>query len=199
MISSVKIDPELAEKLLEINENNRQLAEFTTLVRPWIGDNAKKPSINLLTQFALYKCMHEKCIFSTNSEELWKDHMEIHIKMIDSLTKDKNRLQKSDRNELKKFRKCCYCERECKGNYDVTHHMSEEHRKSIFQCAYCFYRCVEMDSIIIHNETYHPTQEKEILLCGAFEEKRDFDEKDENILNESHQYIKRIKCGQSKR
>lgn len=193
---SVKCDPEEAEKLLKIAASYAQMDEYTTIVRPWIfGDYARKPSINLHTQFALYKCMHGKCIFSTDSKELWVDHMQVHIKMIDSFTVKHHRFTKADRNEQKKFRECCYCVRESKTNHEVIRHMEEEHRRCIFQCAHCFYRCIEMDCILIHYETYHPNQSKEILLCG---DKRDFEQKDEELLEESYQYVKKIKCGQGK-
>lgn len=196
-IKSLKFDPEEAEKLVKVAESYNRIEEYKTVVRPWIHrDYARKPSINLLTQFALYKCMHGKCVFSTDSTELWNNHMQAHIELMDALAKKKNNFGRADRNELKKFRECCYCTRESKANHEALRHMDEEHRRSIFQCAHCFYRCIEMDNMVLHNEAHHPNQSKEILLCGN---EREFEQKDESVLKEGPEYVTRIKCGQGEK
>lgn len=171
--------------------------EFTVSVRPWIfEDYAKKPNINLITQFSLFKCMESHCIYATDETEHWNAHMETHLKVIE-IFKRRGILNKQNRDELKRFRECSYCDYESKGNGAVIRHM-EDHMQSIFQCAHCYYRSNEMDNMVIHYDTIHPNKDREILLL---DEKREFDQTMEEILlkpEHYEQYVKKIQCGQGK-
>lgn len=167
------------------------------MVRPWIeGDYGQKPCINTMTQFALYKCMHEKCIFATNSMEHWFIHMKVHLQVIDYFTKE-NMLEKSTRSNLIKFRECAYCGYEAKANHDVIRHSEEEHHRSIFQCALCFYRTIEMDNMTMHMESFHSASvQNEVYLCG---DTREFNQQDEEILDQDLETnVMKIQCGQGK-
>lgn len=170
-----------------------QNTEHVHSVRPWMDeDYACKSMMGIITQFALFKCMHNNCIFSTNCDESWTEHMVEHLKLIETLDK-KGLLNKNCRNEQIKFRECPYCNSALKSNYQVTAHIEFEHQTSIFQCAFCYYRSIEMDSIILHYDCEHPGKKQEVLLCG---ENREFEHDDgELILFEGQQYIKNFDCG----
>lgn len=185
---------------------------YTVKVRPYIfGDYAKKRSTNTVTQYALYKCMFEWCVFATNSEKDWEIHMERHLQLMDALSK-KNLLNNDYRSKLIKFRECCYCGSEAKEKqhsahekrhrmelhsaYQVCHHMEMQHSRNTFQCAFCFYRTVETDNMVLHMEAYHANANHEILVYDVH---REFQQKDEEILKEGcDQYITKMKCGQGK-
>lgn len=191
----VKIDPEEMEKLVKIAENYQNSNDFLISVRPWTLGDARKPAIHLISQFALFKCMHGNCTFATDTEGKWIEHMNKHVQMIDALF-DSKKFTKSMRNEMIKFRECCYCDYKSKSNSEVKRHMKEQHSRSIFQCAHCFYRSNETDSMVLHYETYHPDSTKEILLCG---DKREFETKDREIIEQGcTQYVTKIKCGHGK-
>lgn len=193
-INELKQDPEEMEELLKIAEIYQNKSNNLKSVQPWINC-ARKPAIHLISQFALFKCMHGQCTFSTDTEGKWIEHMNKHVQMIDSLTKHKT-LSKTMRDEMKKFRECCYCGCESKSNFEVKRHMKEQHSRSIFQCAHCFYRSTETDSMVIHYEEYHPKSTKEILLCG---DKREFEPKDKEVIEQGcTHYVTKIKCGQGK-
>lgn len=174
-----------------------KVAEYEIIVRPWIdGDWYKKPHINTLTQFAMYKCMHKKCIFFTNDEEQWKMHMQKHIDMFDVLKKF-GILQKSVRDEQIGFRECSYCSKTSKSDNEYNHHMGIEHVGCILQCAHCFYRCNEMDNIVLHYEAFHKDEKRKVLLLN---EKREFGYSNKEVLESNcAQYVKKIQCGQGKR
>lgn len=72
--------------------------------------------------------------------------------------------------------------------------MEEDHRRCIFQCAFCFFRTIEMDNVIVHMEKYHSDKKKVVLLCG---ESREFLEQDEEILQQDcENFVTKIRCGQ---
>lgn len=76
--------------------------------------------------------------------------------------------------------------------------MEEEHRRSIFQCAFCFYRTIEMDNMALHMQSCHPhSGSKQILLCGDV---REFSQQDEEELMEQDRetHVKKMECGQGK-
>lgn len=207
-IVKIKSDPDAApydpETLLKVHEQYKIMKKWIPYienVRPWfLEDYAKKPEINVITQFALYKCMHDVCLFACDSEENWKAHMDEHLNLIDFLG-TKSLLDRNYRTELTKFRECPYCgsESNCgnatnnKKRFDqVCRHMEMEHRRNTMQCAYCFFRTIEMDHMVWHMEKYHATCALEILLYGIH---RDFQDSDLEILNEGcSQYITEIKC-----
>lgn len=94
------------------------------------------------------------------------------------------------------FRECSYCNKESNSNHEVNAHMELDHRQCAFQCMHCFYRCNEMDYIVLHYETFHKDKPCEILLCN---EKREFEFKDLELLqNDCAEYIKKFTCGQGK-
>lgn len=173
---------------------------YTVDVRPWIiEDYAKKRNINTMSQYALYKCMHQWCIYATNSEQDWNNHMQRHIELMDALSKN-DLINNNNRSELIKFRECPYCGSEAQDKkhsaHQVCHHMDMHHLRNTIQCAFCFYRTIETDNIVLHMKTYHSDAGREILIYDVH---REFQQKDEEILRDGcDQYITKIKCGQGK-
>lgn len=201
--SKLKMDPDVADILLKANDgykNFKKLNQYTITVRPWfLHDYAKKLNINDITQFALYKCMHDVCLFACDSQENWKIHMEQHLNLIDVLAAEK-KLKREYRAELVKFRECSYCGREpnekCPRIDEVCRHMEMEHRRNAFQCSHCFYRAMEMDNMVLHMEKYHGDSDREILLYDV--QHRKFEDSDKDELNQCHQKITKITCNLGK-
>lgn len=205
----IKVDQANEQTLQMIESTYESTDSYNIIVRPWFPhDYAKKPNINMISQFALYKCMYEQCIFATNSEQHWKAHTDMHCQYIEYFKKKINEkmqigLNRTLRERLIKFRECPYCDFQAKADTQFVNHMNEEHRKSIFQCGHCFYRSIEMDNMVLHNQEHHlnvtdPSLpgRNEILVCC---EKREFDQHNEEVLGElSDQYVQKIKCGQGK-
>lgn len=202
-ISKFKTDPEAVEILLEAHSALKSFkarnASKMISVRPYIdGDYAKKLDINVISQFALFKCMHDPCLFACDSEDTWKIHMEQHSNLIDILN-EKSKLQPDYKNELLKFCECPYCGYEPKRNKNikcrsldaVCRHMEMEHLRNIIQCKHCYYRTNEIDNIIYHMERYHSGCDREILLYGV---RRDFQDNDLEEMKQCDQNITRIKC-----
>lgn len=186
-----KLDPDEKSILKGVSDFYRQTNDHCIAVRPWIvGDETKKPSMSLITQFALFKCMHPNCIFSTDLEDKWTEHMIDHIKLMDVFQQN-NWLTTRIRENQIKFRECPYCPVEFGSNCEVTSHIEEEHRRSILQCAYCFYRTIEMDNIVLHYAQFHDDKNAEILLTADW---RAFEDRDNELLIEGIQYFREIEC-----
>lgn len=191
-----KIDAEEESALLSALNNYDQIRmDYKYLVRPWMDDFAKKPIINLMTQFSLFKCMHEKCLYATDNMQSFEMHMAKHIDMLDVLTK-RGMITKVTRDNHIKFRECPYCKNVEKfpTNFKTMAHM-EQHCRNAFQCAHCFYRCREMDYMVLHYEQYHKNKRYEILLCH---DEIEFEQTDEETVRKSCENIENIKCGQGK-
>lgn len=136
-----KIDPQAEEALMNAYQNYDQNLEYNHKVRPWLDDYAKKPTLYLMTQFSLFKCMHPKCLFATNDEDKWQVHMSKHIDMFDILTKrNQNQiLQKTIREKLIKFRECPYCHYQAKADHQFMSHMVDHCRNTYQVCRDSFY------------------------------------------------------------
>lgn len=186
-----QLDRHEEANLLNLTDYYSQQKVHGYMVRPWMNDYVAKPSLSSITQFALFKCMHIDCIFSTDREDIWTAHMIDHIKLIDTFQANKM-LTTTIRNNQIKFRECPYCPAAMKSHYGVTWHIEEEHRRSIFQCMHCFYRTIEIDSIVLHYNEFHANERREVLMTG---EQREFKEKDARILEGGGQYIDGIQCG----
>lgn len=185
-----KLDAEQGHTLLSVADYYRQVEGHVNKVRPWIqSDYATKPSMCLITQFALFKCMHANCIFSTDDEDIWTAHMVDHIKLMDVFTEHGMLTNEVRCNQIK-FRECPYCPTEAGSNPETTWHI-EEHRRSIFQCAYCFYRTIEMDCMVLHYSQNHATERREILMTA---DAREFGQKEEEALAEGEQYVEQFQC-----
>lgn len=152
----------------------------------------RKPCTNTIRQFALYKCMHETCLFVTNSRESFQQHMEIHTQFNDCI-KQENVLDNSKHDKLIKFRNCAYCDFKSTANQQLIEHIEDVHGRCIFQSTQCFYRTIEIDNMLLHQKTYHPTNENAILLCGDTCEFQPYDGK---ILENRDQNAMKIRCGQ---
>lgn len=193
---SLKNDPHERDNLLSVVGHYSEIVQHGHQVKQWIDDYWTKPTIATITQFALFKCMHSKCIFSTDNVVDMALHMDSHLTLIDVMKCQNGQLDKRIRDEQIKFRDCSYCDLEANFNNELLAHLVEEHSPSIFQCAHCFYRSIEVDNIILHYESFHAAEKPEILLCGDVLE---FGQQDNELLrDECEKNIDKIKCGQSK-
>lgn len=137
-------------------------------VKPWIeADSSTKREIRWDIQFALYKCMHTTCIFSTNDASKMEKHIDSHLEMIDIMAQA-NGLTRAERKMQIKCRECAYCPKTFNHGSHLVDHITKQHGNSIFQCANCFYRTIEMDNLIAHNEHYHNENGiRRILVCSG--------------------------------
>lgn len=197
----IKVSVKLEQNEMQLLSNTADHFQATVKsnnykVRPWIAeDYATKSQLHLVTQFGLYKCMHNDCLFSTDNEEKWKIHMEQHLKLMDVL-KDNDRLSNKIRCEHIKFRECPYCIADLPSNFAVIDHIEEEHRRSIFQCKYCFYRTIEMDNMILHHQSFHDDKKPDVLVLDA-NRNREYEDKDKEILEQGcDQYVETFECGE---
>lgn len=193
----LKISAEEQERLLNLHNNYDEItSKFNITVRPWFGsDYAKKPRISLFTQYTLYKCMHDECVFATDDPDRFEEHMKKHWDFIDVI-QHRIGINKHIRTKHNHFKECPYCNSEFPTNPEFLNHMNIYHRFSPFQCVKCFYRTHEMDNIVLHYEEFHPKIHKDVLLCH---EQREVDEKDfEQIEEYCVENIKKFVCGQGK-
>lgn len=201
-ILKFKKDPGAAKLLLDAHnafEPFKTMKNFNVVVRPYIDeDYARKLNINVITQFSLYKCMHDACLFACDSEENWRVHMEQHSNLIDILGVEQ-KLKSEYKEQLLKFCECPYCGYEpkrknntqCRSLDAVCRHMEMEHLRNTIQCAHCYYRTNEMDNIIFHMEKYHRDRKRDILL---YSRRREFQDSDLEELKQCDQHITGIKC-----
>ncbi|XP_055299346.1 uncharacterized protein LOC129566958 [Sitodiplosis mosellana] len=194
MQKAIKNDPAEKEHLLAVAEHYKQSKTYAFKVKQWISEKWTKPTISIISQFALFKCMHSQCRFSSSSKEDMESHMEHHLALIDVLQDSADgTLDKTVRGEQIKFRDCSYCDFNAHSNKEILDHVLVEHEQCIFQCAYCFYRSVEVDNITLHYDVHHAKEEREIYLCGDV---REFREQDREMLQEDVGKIPKIQCGQ---
>lgn len=192
---AMKNDPAEKEHLLAIADHYKQSTTYGFHVKQWIGEKWTKPIISVLNQFALFKCMHAQCVFSTNSKEDMEMHMNHHLALIEVLSNENGSIDKAMRAEQIKFRDCSYCDFSGHSNKEILDHVLAEHEQCIFQCAYCFYRSIEVDNITLHYDAHHSKEERQIYLCGDV---REFREQDREMLQEDVEKVQKIQCGQGK-
>lgn len=195
----LKDDPAERESHWIVADYYTQITSYKFHVTKWTlkRNTCTKPTIGTMSQYALFKCMHSQCIFVTDTEEDMNIHMNSHLTFIDVL-KSRNdvTMTKSMRDRQIQFRHCSYCDFEAGTNHQLINHIADEHGQSSFQCSYCFYRCVEVDHIMLHYESFHPDDKRDVLLCGETCEFRQQDH--EMLINYCEMNIKNIKCGQGK-
>lgn len=151
---SFKISREVKEEMLKLKDFYSTAVDTPKNVMPWIKNGKTKSIIHPIMQYCMFKCMHEKCVFSCNDEELLRKHLEDHILLLD-LMDTEEKLTNEMRRFHSKFRECCYCHMKMYTNEDLIKHIQHDHSQSIYQCQHCFYRCHEFDCIVMHNKTYH--------------------------------------------
>lgn len=195
MQNAIKNDPAEKEHLLAIADHYKQPTTYGFHVKQWISEKWTKPAVSVITQFALFKCMHTQCRFSTHSKEDMEMHMNHHLALIDVIHSADGTLDRTIREEQIKFRDCSYCDFTAHSNKELLDHVLAEHEQCIFQCAYCFYRSIEVDNIALHYDVHHAKEERQIYLCG---EVREFREQDREILQEDVEKVPKIQCGQGK-
>lgn len=140
-------------------------------VTPWIYESeednwAIKRNLYAEMQFSLFKCMHPKCIFSTNDGSKFRIHIQSHEALISALDRE-NELASVVRDIQTRCRECPYCP--LNETSEIVDHIENDHKQSILQCGNCFYRSIELENIVLHTEKYHPStpdeSKRRILLC----------------------------------
>lgn len=133
-----------------------------SVVNPWLETKIRKKNIFPANLFDFYKCMHPNCIFSTNEKTSMQDHLMDHCAHIDI------GVEKKDPIDIhKKSRNCPYCYLgPFKTVHDLLFHMETIHSSCTYQCSHCYYRCNEMDSIVLHYEKFHPREETNIYVVN---------------------------------
>lgn len=126
-VPTIKVDQPMNDDTLNsimMNYNNDNYEAVNSItVRPWLfEDYGRKPYIDDLSQYALYKCMHEICNFFTNSADNFQAHMTTHCEIIDHYEKNKV-LSKMRRDKLIKFRECPYCSSQAKTDYHMIRYV----------------------------------------------------------------------------
>lgn len=96
---SLKNDPAERENLFNVAGFYMQITQYEIQVKPWIDDYWTKPAISTISQFALFKCMHPQCIYSSDSVDGMALHMDSHLTLIDVMMKQIGSLTKECRDE----------------------------------------------------------------------------------------------------
>lgn len=156
MNCDAKCTPDEAETLLKIAPFFGKDSTPMLSIMPWVTNGRDKIMNAPIMLYCLYKCMHQKCIFSTNDAEAMMEHMKQHILLIDAI-KTRGKLTNQLRQFHSKFRECCYCANKLHSNVGLIDHVQQAHGASVFQCYHCFYRTIERDNMVQHYSTYHPS------------------------------------------
>lgn len=127
-------------------------------VKPWleISKMLKREKLHSLHLYALFKCMHEDCVYSTSYSTQMNDHLEFH----DNMSKLSPFIF-SDTSQVD-WLLCCYCQFGASKPSSLIEHIKVEHESSPFQCPFCYYRTIEVSYVFQHLEKYHPQESKEI-------------------------------------
>ncbi|XP_053683290.1 uncharacterized protein LOC128733602 [Sabethes cyaneus] len=151
--------------------------EETINVQPWLEKSPKKNrahSLNMLEQkslFCFYKCMGTSCCFTTPNEGSMQQHLENH-----DLVADVGALASA-----KSWLECSYCELQFESKTDLLDHLRTVHSRSVYQCAYCFYRSRDAQSVILHQKLHHEKETKKVLFISS--EKQSLTAADNEMLN----------------
>lgn len=167
--------------------NNNEIDRYLSLVncymadedlkvhlKPWLHKHSNdgdprglEDQLRPITLYALYKCMAENCIYSTNDATKMLAHMADHEKLV------KYYMRMNGTKELSRRKKCgwlecAYCSHIADLNSLLVQHIEREHSSSPFQCSHCFYRTIEIANMDSHIVQHHALEEKiSILLCNA--------------------------------
>jgi hypothetical protein len=100
-------------------------SEFTTKkIRPWLEKSRHRKMLNSCDEMlsngncmaAVFKCMGSTCSYFTNDQEIFKQHLQLHVKH-----------NEGDRDN---FQKCCYCENQADSVDELINHIFNVHGTS---------------------------------------------------------------------
>lgn len=139
-------------------------------LRPWLEENVskktKQAAIAMLHENSLaafFKCMQKDCVFFTCDLDIFRAHLTHHKNQNDVLL-------------------CSYCTFRSNTIDDLTGHLTSEHAYDVFQCAFCFYRCVGEYNFMTHAKQYH-SDKQSIVMIECF--RRSFKDTRDRLMNES--------------
>ena len=87
----------------------------------------------------MYKCMSKDCFYTTDIEQNFTQHLQIH--------KDES-LKNNDKST--DFYKCAYCYVDFQNCDDLMTHLKKVHTYCQHICKYCFYRSVSLTYVELH-------------------------------------------------
>lgn len=157
-------------------------------LKPWTNNNTIK--LHSLTMHmlsdkcltSLFKCMWQKCGFSSSDREQTISHFRFH-KEREALT---CKIEECTPIE------CPYCSEYFYSGTEIVNHIESTHGRSIFQCQYCFYRSVDAYGMSLHLDKYHPEKNAVVLICGTH--KPFLPSQMEDLLKRQREQIHPILC-----
>lgn len=153
--------PSMSQSMIQIPTDDVQL-------KPWTNNTTAKIPIqakNMLRDeklFALFKCMGEKCVFSSSDKQRMAEHLVFH-------EQHTNMINTSESTSKCPAFECAYCCVLSQSSSELVDHIIATHSSSIFQCQYCFYRTVDAYGLTIHLAKYHNGNEPVILVCSGYQ------------------------------
>lgn len=106
--------------------------------------------------YALYKCMGENCSYTTANAENMVTHLGNH-----------EMSYASHDDLLNNWLECAYCDEPFIKTLLLVKHVQNEHKSSIFQCPYCFYRSCAEYNVIVHLNQFHQSEKERVLVCNG--------------------------------
>lgn len=158
-----------------------------------------------ITLYALFKCMSENCIFSTNDASKMLLHLKDHQILLELQEANKkipdpndNQFEYNEKEFLfYGWQRCSYCSFKKDLPQEIVNHIQHEHGHCPFQCSSCFFRAADPGYFDQHFEEFHPDDEKrEIYLCNV--KSKTNDEYKEDLLMSRNKYMMPFVCDKGK-
>lgn len=109
---------------------------------------------------ALFKCMAKDCYFSTGDAKKMLQHLQYHEDYVST-----QQISTNEQLDHLSWLECCYCDTMVDTCNLLVQHIESEHKASIYQCPYCFYRSAATANVEAHLNEYHSRKDKMIMQC----------------------------------
>lgn len=109
---------------------------------------------------ALFKCMAKNCYFSTGDANKMLQHLQYHEDYVST-----QQISTNEQLDHLSWLECCYCDTMVDTCNLLVQHIETEHKASIYQCPYCFYRSAATANVEAHLNEYHSRKDKMIMQC----------------------------------
>lgn len=174
--------------------------EETVCIKPWLPkiSTQKLPTFckKMLCDiglFSLFKCMGISCLFTTNSADIMLQHLKNHDKHAEQQLEHTSNMV--DSFDSTSWLECSYCEEIADSCTWLVKHIQDEHRSSIFQCPYCFYRTCAADNVVVHLKIYH-TENARVLVSD--DKGKLLNSELTHIYKCREQNVRTLQCGEGK-
>lgn len=161
-----------------------------SVVDPLFGSEAQLREITL---YALYKCMADHCIYSTNDPNQMLQHMKYHEIMVAIMISQNAELTKRQKSG---WLHCAYCNHFADTSQQIVEHTGTTHGSSSFQCSLCFYRSAEIASLEQHQNIFHLNEDQKVLVCPS--QPITLDAEHQTMLRNRSKVQKHFVCTQGK-